>query len=891
MSAEREQSTARPDRGRLFALSSWPLRRKVALALAIPLVLAATLGGLRVASDLAEAENSTASARQVTVLEPAIDYLTASSRAMVAAQSDGKGSEQEVADAVEDLEAAATDLERTRDSADLTPEQSRQVDVVLDLSRVLREESDTLSPGTWVAQLRQMQSGVNRLVTTIADAQLEPQPRLQLLNETLAGRFSLAMQQALVATERSGDTGDLELFAELGAEGAAIDRLASNLGEAEPVVQTLLTDNARRTRAVRTGNDDLGGAEAYQGYDALVTNLLDSVDAELAASADAARTRAVINAGLTAFALLAAVLLALLATRLLLTPIRKVRQGALAVAHQALPDAVAKIRAGEEPDPVTPIDVTTNEEIGQLARAVDDLHEQAVVLAAGEAELRSQVSDMFVTLSRRNTSLVNQQLGLIDSLEKDEEDPARLESLFRLDHLASRMRRTADSLLVLADAPIPPSGQQGLTVGEAMQAATAGVQDYQRVRFGSSTLSTRISDEAASDVVHLLTEIVDNALAYSPPSSTVLLSSTLRPDSVVLDIIDSGLGIPDDALAALNQRLRAGAEISADSTRRMGLFVVSRLAERHGIHVELNRNAHGGTTATVLLPAAILPDLRDAATAPAAPAAEPVAATHAPTTPSPLGLARGNGDDIEAAADTAARSRLDAILGGALGSGLTDGGLSNGGSGLPTRRPGASLGGDSPANPLRSLGTPTARPDAPSADAQPADAQPADAQPASDVPPAAQLPGAPVQPVQPVATPAPAAVQSRNVDPLGDGYVPPPASDDDFDTPIFRQMRSAWLSTSDNGQTWRTTEVEEGWQVAERAVEAPPTAEVTPSGLPKRRPGAALVPGGVTKESGNIARDPEAIRARLAAHAAGVSRGRRAATATSPARHTEAEDE
>nr|WP_297416070.1 hypothetical protein [uncultured Nocardioides sp.] len=129
------------------------------------------------------------------------------------------------------------------------------------------------------------------------------------------------------------------------------------------------------------------------------------------------------------------------------------------------------------------------------------------------------------------------------------------------------------------------------------------------------------------------------------------------------------------------------------------------------------------------------------------------------------------------------------------------------------------------------------------------------------------------------------------MDPLGDGYVPPPASDDDFDTPIFRQMRSAWLSTSDNGQTWRTTEVEEGWQVAERAVEAPPTAEVTPSGLPKRRPGAALVPGGVTKESGNIARDPEAIRARLAAHAAGVSRGRRAATATSPARHTEAEDE
>ena len=179
------------------ALSSWPLRRKLALALAIPLVLAATLGGVRVAGDLREADNSSASARQVTVLRPAIDYLTASSRAMVAAQGDSRQERREVKAAIADLEAAAEELESTRSSADLTAEQSNQVDVVLDLSRVLREESSTLSPGTWVAQLRQLQTGVTRLITTIANAQLEPQPRLQLIAETLAGRFSLAMQQAL----------------------------------------------------------------------------------------------------------------------------------------------------------------------------------------------------------------------------------------------------------------------------------------------------------------------------------------------------------------------------------------------------------------------------------------------------------------------------------------------------------------------------------------------------------------------------------------------------------------------------------------------------------------------------------------------------------------------
>ena len=121
---------------------------------------------------------------------------------------------------------------------------------------------------------------------------------------------------------------------------------------------------------------------------------------------------------------------------------------------------------------------------------------------------------MFITLSRRNTSLINQQLGLIETLEKDEEDPQRLESLFRLDHLAARMRRTADSLLVLADAPTHTSANDDLTVASSLQAATAGVQDYQRVRVGSAS-TARISDAASADVVHLLTELVDNALAYS----------------------------------------------------------------------------------------------------------------------------------------------------------------------------------------------------------------------------------------------------------------------------------------------------------------------------------------------------------------------------------------
>ena len=349
-------------------------------------------------------------------------------------------------------------------------------------------------------------------------------------------------------------------------------------------------------------------------------------------AAGAAQRNALVGAVLTLLALAAAIALAFFIARSLLGPIGKVRDGALAVARHRLPDAVARIRAGQEPEPIKTIDVHTNEEIGQVARAVDDLHRQAIHLASGEAQLRQTVNAMFVTLSRRSTSLVNQQLAQIERLEHDEEDPKRLESLFRLDHLASRMRRTADSLLILADAPNRAAGQFSLTVGEALQAATSGVQDYQRVQI-LSNLNTRVGDEAAADVVHLLTELVDNALSFSPPAEPVRLAAKQGPEGVTITITDSGLGVPPTELEQLNSDLQHGAEATPDTARRMGLFVVSRLAERHDITAHLARNPGGGMTASVVLPPSVLPDVSQSG-APAAPAATTTAAPSAPSTAS-----------------------------------------------------------------------------------------------------------------------------------------------------------------------------------------------------------------------------------------------------------------
>lgn len=630
------QDAPQPRSATGLSVAGWPLRRKMALALAIPLLLAATLGGLRVQNDLAEASNASTGAKQVTVLAPAVDYLDAAESAMVAAQGSSTSSEGDLLDALDEVNRTSEELQAVAEEADLNGLQSAQVSAMLDLSQAIRTEGAAeLGPATWIALVRQLESSVSQLVTSVNAAQATPEPRLEQLSQALTGRLSLAMQQALIANEELGQSGDQELFSEIGVEASAVDRLAGSLSaKYTDEVAELRTTNALHSGLIRDDAAmDLGGRDSYLPYDAITTGLLKGVEKSLNAAASDKRQSALLGALVTLAALAAAVALAAMIARSLLVPIGKVRDGALAVARQKLPDAVHRIRAGEAPEPVRPIDVNTHEEIGQVARAVDDLHRQAIHLASGEAQLRQTVNAMFVTLSRRSNSLVNQQLAQIERLEQDEEDPKRLESLFRLDHLASRMRRTADSLLILADAPNKAAGQFSLTVGETLQAATSGVQDYQRVQI-MSHLNTRISEDAAADVVHLLTELVDNALTFSPPTEPVRINAVLGADGVTLTVTDAGLGVPASDLERFNAELTSGVQATPETARRMGLFVVSRLAERHGITARLAKNPGGGLTATVVLPPAILPELpqstrplRTAVPAGAVPSTTPSAST------------------------------------------------------------------------------------------------------------------------------------------------------------------------------------------------------------------------------------------------------------------------
>ena len=231
--------------------------------------------------------------------------------------------------------------------------------------------------------------------------------------------------------------------------------------------------------------------------------------------------------------------------RSLVRPLRRLRDSALRVAHDDLAREIEQVRAGGDPGPIEPIPVHTSEEVGQVAHAVDELHEQAVLLAGEQSRLQLQVGDMFETLSRRSRSLVDQQLSLIDRLERNEEDPERLESLFRLDHLAARMRRNGANLLVLAGAKVPREQAEPVPVSAIINAAASEVEDYTRV-VTATVPDSEIAGSVAGDLVHLLAELLDNALRYSPPISQVRVSAVHTGNGgLVIEVSDIGLGMTD----------------------------------------------------------------------------------------------------------------------------------------------------------------------------------------------------------------------------------------------------------------------------------------------------------------------------------------------------------
>ncbi|WP_129842662.1 nitrate- and nitrite sensing domain-containing protein [Streptomyces sp. RFCAC02] len=639
--------------GPRLAPRNWRVATKLNAILLIPVLVALALGGLRVGADRARAEEAD-DARRVAELARAatafahavLDERDLTARPLL----EGRGDDPGIAEARDRTDRARAEFAaRAADAPDSPGLRDRldDADAAVDLLVSLRDRAFTDAlPGVateeaYVAVQRPLMAFANELglgtdnmlvygrsvyALSLAKAASSLQRAIGThlivapgpdagsveqqvtafnsyvrLEEIALGEFASAgtddrvrqLAQAMADTELDVTGGDPQApgpgtMIDLIAEGLDAERLADAGVTAESWFRTATAE--------------------FDAYRAVESDLMDAAVHEAReVSADARRD---IVAG--AAAVLAAVLLAFvvagLVARSMGRGMRRLRAAAFDVADHRLPQAVARLagsKPGDAPPAVAPIGMATRDEVGEIARAFDRIHGQAVRLATEQAALRAAISTLFANLAGRNQTLVERQLALISALETHEADPEALDGLFRLDHLATRMRRNGENLLVLAGEEPAHRWDRPISLLDVLRAAASEVEDYARIEL-TGVPDTVIRAGVVNDLVHLLAELLENATVFSSPRAPVRVTATRLPDGRVLtEIHDAGIGLSPDDLAAVNARLAHPPHLDAAVTGRMGLFVVGRLAERHGIRVQLRHAEHTGTTALVMLPDAV----------------------------------------------------------------------------------------------------------------------------------------------------------------------------------------------------------------------------------------------------------------------------------------------
>ncbi|MGC4783939.1 nitrate- and nitrite sensing domain-containing protein [Micromonospora zamorensis] len=668
-------SARRPRRG-LPRLRDARIRSKLALILVVPVAAVIALATVRLIS-IGEGAFDATQARSLTALSIDVSALTQDLQAERMAAAAYLATPQQPADAynlrVRQTQQQVDEYRAERGRVGEVPTALRERLVAIDdhlatldgtrqevLDRrqmavaeaVLRYGvilTDLVSYGDGLAQLpgdeslgdsRRAVSAFARAKASVAEEQAVAYTALtagQLDSEqfssfvaTLTGQqealvaFSLAadpVQRALVDSTVSGD-----------AVGLA-DRVATDITRS--VGQRPLVTAQDATAAIGAVNDLMRWAEIQ-----LQDRLLQQADE---ARSDVIR-QAVVESILVLLTLIIAISLAVVLARSLNHSLRRLREGALSVANHDLPDAVQRLQTmgsvgdGGVEEIVRqvrdPIQLNTRDEVGQVALAFNVVHREAVRVAAEQAALRTSVSAMFLNLARRSQTLVDRMIGELDAIERGEEDPKRLAQLFELDHLATRMRRNDENLLVLAGADSAAPRHDNALVVDVLRAAQSEVELYNRIEFGTVDTDISVAAHAVNDVVRLVAELLDNATRFSPPNTTVVADGRRIRDYVLIQIEDRGLGLTDEQLDSLNRRLAAPPSVDVAAFRLMGLAVVSRLASRYGIRVELRRNVEGGTVAQVTLPAAtvVLPSNRGRDQALTRPR-QPMAVEQTPLTP------------------------------------------------------------------------------------------------------------------------------------------------------------------------------------------------------------------------------------------------------------------
>jgi signal transduction histidine kinase len=349
-----------------------------------------------------------------------------------------------------------------------------------------------------------------------------------------------------------------------------------------------------------------GKIDLLRGVEQKVGDEVGSLAASVRVSA---QNRATVAFFLTVIVLEATIGLSLLMARSMAGPLELLERSARDVAEQQLPGVVERLQQAQEVDAATahaePVPIDSRDEIGKVAQAFNSVHQVATQVATEQAALRRSIGDMFVNLARRSQRLIDRQLNFIEEMESSESDPDELAKLFQLDHLATRMRRNAENLIVLSSAESARRSSEPIPLADVIRAAISEVEDFTRVDLVTID-EVRVSGHAVNDIVHLLAELIENATTFSPPETPVRIAGQITPNGHLVEIEDCGLGMTDEQLASANERIANPPMIDFALSRMLGFFVVGRLAQRYGIKVQLRRSWYEGVTALVLLPRTLL---------------------------------------------------------------------------------------------------------------------------------------------------------------------------------------------------------------------------------------------------------------------------------------------
>ncbi|MFJ6139782.1 nitrate- and nitrite sensing domain-containing protein [Kitasatospora sp. NPDC092286] len=628
-----------------LALRNWRIRTRLIALLALPVLVALVLGGLRIqtsleaSQQLAQMANLSDLAKKATNLADALqnerdisagpithdpaaplddDIVAARKKTDDLSRTFTASSEK-----FENLELSGgkallfqirKDLNSISDARN-TPYQNNQniqstitaYDVIIrDLLSITQDialgsnNKDLVRATRALQQFSLAKNTTSQQRALISAALANPKaPNLSLSDESFGIRLRASYDNALTSFNNIYTSHDLDnLRGQLSYNSvvADADRYARSILQQSGIQQT----------------DPVSYKDWYEKASAKITaerriesKLIEDLDGKAQDLQSAADTEALIIGAAVALVLLVALGGAGLIARSMVRSLTRLQAAAEDVAERRLPELVKTLSESDPHDvdvTVEPVGVDSADEIGHVAHAFDMVHSEAVRLAAEQALLRGNINAMFTNLSRRSQGLIQRQLSLISELESREADPDQLANLFKLDHLATRMRRNGENLLVLAGEDPGRRWTRPVPLVDVLRAAASEVEQYERIEL-ATVPSAEVAGRVVNDLVHLLAELLENATSFSSPQTRVRVTGHALPDGrVLVEIHDTGIGLSPDDLADINERLASPPTVDVSVSRRMGLFVVGRLSLRHGIRIQLRPSDSGGTTALVMLP-------------------------------------------------------------------------------------------------------------------------------------------------------------------------------------------------------------------------------------------------------------------------------------------------